>query len=56
MRRTEAKLRRPGSLRKRGTCTPQGGLPACTCNPGFDNEMFSLYCCPLAGRDPNCLE
>src|SRR5688572_10505867 len=39
----------------RGTCTPVDGLPACTCMPGFENETFALYCCPVeGGDDPYC--
>jgi len=39
---------------ERGTCTPEAGLPSCTCMPGFSNEMYALYCCPLEGSDPYC--
>ena len=39
----------------RGTCSPVDGLPACTCNDGFENETLGLYCCPVDGSDPVCV-
>lgn len=39
---------------ERGTCSPQDGLPSCTCMPGYDNTQFELYCCPPDGSDPYC--
>jgi hypothetical protein len=40
----------------RGRCEPLDGRPSCSCFDGFDNEPFSLYCCPSAGDggDPRC--
>lgn len=32
---------------ERGLCTPsEDGEPRCTCEPGFNNQQFDLYCCP----------
>ncbi len=44
---------------ERGTCIlDQQQQPSCTCNPGFNNETFALYCCPDDPNfdpDPNCV-
>lgn len=40
---------------ERGTCIPEDGQPTCECAPGFDNTKFDLYCCPIAGGDPDCV-
>jgi len=39
----------------RGTCSPVDGLPSCVCNEGFENETFTLYCCPIDGGDDRCI-
>jgi hypothetical protein len=39
---------------ERGTCSASGDRPRCSCNEGFENETFALYCCPTDGSDPNC--
>jgi hypothetical protein len=31
---------------ERGVCEVVDGLPRCTCNVGYDNEQYELYCCP----------
>lgn len=38
----------------RGRCEPEDMLPSCLCEPGFDNERYPLYCCPIDGSDPLC--
>lgn len=40
----------------RGTCiVTTEGLPSCQCAPGFQNETFELYCCPMGNvGDPYC--
>lgn len=38
----------------RGVCTAREGLPSCECDEGFQNQTFSLYCCPTDGSDPSC--
>lgn len=38
----------------RGVCSASDGEPQCTCSPGFENETFELYCCPVDGSDPLC--
>lgn len=30
-----------------GTCSAVDGKPSCTCEPGYTNEVYSLYCEPL---------
>jgi hypothetical protein len=35
----------------RGTCHVVDGLPSCTCNLGYDNQQYELYCCPQGGID-----
>ena len=40
---------------ERGVCTPSNGQPSCACNEGYENETFSLYCCPNDDSDPNCM-
>jgi Cys-rich repeat protein len=40
---------------ERGDCVESDGQPTCTCKPGYDNEKFALYCCPMDGSDPNCI-
>ena len=43
---------------ERGVCQPTADLePSCVCMPGFNNDDFSLYCCPDNPlEDPeNCL-
>lgn len=40
----------------RGICEVDGnGLPRCLCAPGFENETYALYCCPVNPLlDPSC--
>lgn len=41
----------------RGVCGVVDNEPACTCAPGFENETFDLYCCPMdASLDPICAQ
>ena len=38
---------------ERGVCSPDAsGLPACTCKPGYTNEMWPMYCCPDPAVNP----
>lgn len=30
-----------------GTCAPVAGKPACTCEPGFSNFRYTLFCEPV---------
>jgi hypothetical protein len=42
---------------RRGFCSPNADdQPSCECEPGFENQTFSLYCCPKdePERDPSC--
>lgn len=40
---------------ERGLCMVTSELqPSCTCALGYDNDQFSLYCCPQDGSDPKC--
>lgn len=39
---------------ERGACVPSEDRPSCVCSEGFENESFSLYCCPTDGSDPAC--
>jgi hypothetical protein len=39
----------------RGTCMVDANAqPACICNPGFNNDVYSHYCCPDDGSEPTC--
>jgi hypothetical protein len=40
----------------RGICQAVSGLPTCSCEPGFHNREYELYCCPEPGIgvDPLC--
>ena len=44
---------------ERGFCVPDSDLqPTCTCEPGFSNARYDLYCCPDPSTgivDPRCL-
>jgi hypothetical protein len=43
---------------ERGFCQPDSDLqPTCTCEPGFSNAQYDLYCCPQQSTgilDPRC--
>lgn len=43
---------------ERGFCVPDTDLqPKCTCEPGFNNQQYDLYCCPEPSTgilDPRC--
>lgn len=43
----------------RGVCVVDMGndQPTCSCFEGFENETFSLYCCPTdPALDPTCAQ